>query len=66
MFARTCLREKRVERIISTTNSFVAWHLTIRLDAVLKTVQFPASIADLNTSLADVDTDTFTLKQGDV
>jgi len=35
----------------------VAWHLTIRLDAVLQTVQFPAGIARLDSGLADMDAD---------
>jgi len=32
--------------------------MTIRLDTMLKAVQLPASIADLTTSLADVNRDT--------
>ena len=35
VFASTSLREKGVEGVITTTNSLVGWHLTIRLDAVL-------------------------------
>jgi hypothetical protein len=34
--------------------------LAIGLDAVLEAVELPASIADLNASLADVDGDYFT------
>jgi len=35
VLASTSLREKGVEGVITTTNSLVGWHLTIRLDAVL-------------------------------
>jgi len=45
-------REEGVERIITTTNGLVGRHLTIRLNTVLKTVELPAAIAHLDTSLA--------------
>lgn len=51
----TSLAEKGVEGIVATTDGLITWHLTIWLDSVLKTIQFPASIADLDSSLADVD-----------
>jgi len=54
MLASTSLGEEGVERIITTTNGLVGWHLTIRLDAVLQAEELPASIADLNTSLTEV------------
>ena len=43
--------EMRVEGVISSTNSLIAGHLTIRLNAVLEAEELPASIADLDTSL---------------
>jgi hypothetical protein len=36
MFSSTCFTEESVESIITTSNSFVRWHLTIRLDTVLE------------------------------
>jgi len=38
----------------------VAWPLAIRLDAMFQAVELPAGIADLDTSLADVDGDELT------
>jgi len=51
----TGLGEEGVESIISTTNGFVGWHLTIWLDSVLKAEELPAGVTDLDTSLSDVD-----------
>ena len=51
------LREESVEGIITTTNSFVRWHLTIRLNSVFETEEFPTSVTDLNTSLTNVNGD---------
>ncbi len=59
----SCLREKGVEGIITASNGLVRGHLTIRLDPMLKAVKLPAGIADLATSLANVDRDTLTLKK---
>ena len=63
VLASASLREEGVEGIISSSNGLVTGHLSIRLDAVLQTVQLPAGIADLDTSLANVDGDTFTLEK---
>ena len=41
-------------------NSLVTWHLAIRLNAVFQAVELPAGIADLDTSLANVDGDALT------
>jgi len=60
VLAGTSLREESVERIITATNGLVAWHLTIRLDAVLQAEQLPARISDLDTALANVDADALT------
>jgi hypothetical protein len=54
MLASSSLAEESVEGVISTTNGLVTWHLTIRLDTVLETVQLPAGITDLNTGLSNV------------
>ena len=61
VFASSCLTEERIEGVISTTNGLVTGHLAIRLNPVLQTVQLPAGIANLDTCLAHVDTDTLTL-----
>jgi len=38
--------------------------MAVRLDSMLKTVEFPAGVSDLATSLADVDRDTLTHDEG--
>lgn len=63
MFARAGFTEEGIEAIISTTNGFVRWHLTIGSDAMFQTVQLPASITDLDSGLANVYRNTFTLKE---
>ncbi len=60
VLASASLREEGVEGVITTANSLVGRHLTIRLDTVLKTVQFPTSITGLDTSLTNVDRKAFT------
>jgi len=60
VLASTSLGEEGVESIIATTDGLVGRHLAIWLDAVLEAVKLPASIACLDTSLADVDVDYFT------
>jgi hypothetical protein len=55
VLASTSLREKGVEGVIATADCLVGGHLAIRLDSVLKAVQFPASITGLDTSLTNVD-----------
>jgi len=51
----TSLGEEGVESIITTTDGFVGWHLTIWLNTVLKAEELPAGVTDLDTSLTDVD-----------
>jgi len=55
MFASSCFGKKRVEGIVSASDSLVRRHLTIRLNAMLQTKELPACVSDLNTSLANVD-----------
>ena len=62
VFSRSSFAEKRVEGIISSTDGFVARHLTIRLNAMLQAVQLPTSISNLNSGLTNVDRNTLTLK----
>ena len=49
------LREEGVEGVITSSDRLVRGHLSIRLDAVLETEEFPAGVSDLDASLADVD-----------
>ena len=62
VFSSPGLAEEGVEGVITTSDSLVRGHLTIRLDTVLQTVQFPTSISDLYTGLTEMDRDTLTLK----
>lgn len=61
MTAGSGLREKGGERGV-VLSLLVRWHTAIGLDSVLQAVQFPASISDLDSGLADVDRDDLTLK----
>lgn len=54
VFSSSGFREESVESIITTSNGLVRWHLSIRLDTVFQTVEFPTSVTDLNTSLSDM------------
>ena len=54
VLACTCLAKESVERVVAPSNSFVRWHLSVWLDPVLKTVKFPTGIADLHTSLSNM------------
>jgi len=54
MLASSCLREKGVERIISTSCCFVRGHLAIRLDSMFQTVELPARVTDLAAGLPNV------------
>ena len=55
MLASTCLGEESVEGIITTSDGFVGWHLTIWLDTVLEAEELPAGVTNLDTGLTDVD-----------
>jgi len=54
MLASACLAEESVEGIITTTDSLVTRHLSIRLDAMLEAEKLPARIANLDASLSEV------------
>ena len=51
--------EESVEGIVTTTNGFVGWHLTIWLDSVLEAEELPAGVTNLDTGLTDVDGNDF-------
>jgi hypothetical protein len=59
VFAGASLGEEGVESVITTTDSLVGGHLAIRLNAMLQAEELPAGIADLATSLANVDRNCF-------
>ena len=64
MLSCSGLREEGVETVISSSDGLVRGHLAIRLDTVLKAVEFPAGISNLDSGLADMDADALTLKKG--
>lgn len=45
------------------SHGLVVGHLSVRLDAVFQTVELPAGVSHLDTSLAHVDGDAFTLDE---
>jgi len=51
----TSLREEGVEGVVTTTDRFIGWHLTVWLDSVLKAEELPTGVTDLDTGLTDVD-----------
>jgi len=54
VFSSSSFTEEGVEGIISSSDGFVRWHLSIRLDSVFKTEKFPTGVTDLDTALSDV------------
>ena len=64
VFSGSSLAEEGVESVITTSDGLVRRHLAIRLDTMLKTVEFPAGITDLTSGLSKVDRDALTLKIG--
>ena len=61
VFSSSSFTEKGVERVIASSNGLVTRHLTIGLDSMLETIEFPAGITNLDASLSDMNRDTFTL-----
>ena len=55
----TSLGEEGVESVVTTTDGFVGWHLTVRLDTVLEAEKLPAGVTNLDTGLTDVDRNDF-------
>ncbi len=48
--------QEAVKRIVTTSESVVAWRLTIRLDAMFEAVQLPPGIAHLDARLTNMNT----------
>lgn len=63
VFSGSSLAEEGVKTVITSSDGFVRWHLTVRLDAMFETVKFPAGITNLDSGLTNVDWDTLTLKE---
>ena len=61
VFAGPSLREKCIERVVTSSYRLVGRHLTIWLNAVLETVKLPARIADLYSGLTNMYANTFAL-----
>lgn len=61
VFPGTGFTEERVKRVVSSSYSFITWHLAVRLDSVLKTVELPTSVTHLDAGLSSMYGDTFTL-----
>lgn len=57
------LTKEGCEGVIVASNGLVGRHLAVRLDTVFQAVELPAGVAHLDTSLAHVDRDAFTLKE---
>ena len=55
----TSLGEEGVEGIVTTTDGFIGWHLTVWLNSVLEAEKLPACVTDLDTGLTDVDGNDF-------
>jgi hypothetical protein len=54
VFTSTSFGEEGVESIITTTDGFIGWHLTVWLDSVLEAEELPAGVTELDTALADM------------
>ena len=55
----TSLGEEGVESVVTTTDGFIGWHLTVWLDTVLEAEELPAGVTDLDTGLTNVDGNDF-------
>jgi len=54
VFTSSSLTEEGVEGIITSSDGLIRGHLTVGLDTVLKTIEFPTCVTDLDTSLTYV------------
>ena len=63
MLPSTRLTKEGVEGVISSTNGFVGGHLAVWLNAMLQTVEFPASVTNLHSSLPNMNRDALTLEK---
>jgi hypothetical protein len=54
VLSSTSLREEGVEGVVSSSNSLIRGHLTVRLDTVLEAEELPAGVTNLDTGLTNV------------
>jgi hypothetical protein len=54
VFSGSGFGEESVECVITTSDGFIGWHLSIWLDTVLEAEELPAGVTELDTGLADV------------
>ena len=59
VFSGSGFTEESVKGIITTSDGFVRWHLSVRLDSVFKTIEFPTGVTNLDTTLSYVNTNYF-------
>jgi hypothetical protein len=64
VFPSTGFGEESIEGIIASANGLIAWHLAIRLDAVLQAEKLPARVTNLRTCLPDMNQDSLTHFEG--
>lgn len=65
IFPSASLTEEGGEGVVVATDRLVAGHLSVRLDAMLQTVELPAGVAHLNARLAHMNGDALTLRRQD-
>ena len=63
MLPGPCLTEECIKRVVTSPDSFITRHLTIRLDPMFQAIQLPACITNLDPSLTDMDGYAFTLEE---
>ena len=61
MLAGSSFAKERVEGVVTATDRRIAWHLSVWMNPMFKAVELPAGISDLNSSLTDVNRNTFAL-----
>lgn len=62
MFPGPSFTEESIKTVVPTTDSFVRWHLPVRLDPMFEAIQLPARVSDLNSGLTDMNGNAFPLK----
>ena len=65
VFSGPSFTEEGVEGVITAPFVVIRRHVTVRLDAMLHAVKFPAGVTDLDTGLSEMYRDAFTLKKTD-
>jgi hypothetical protein len=63
VLASTGFGKEGVESVVTSSDGLVGRHLSIRLDSVFQTEQFPASISDLDTGLPNMNANGFSHRE---